>query len=696
MVQTTAIRLEVLDIQEALMATINREIQGQVQETHIATVTIKETIVNLLETPIRSQTPVILLVAINHLVETLTVNQGAVTLVEEALELDLVTAIQIEEIEVVIHQNLLLIIATLTEIATQTAAVIRDLNQVLALADIIEVTTVQETTEDRIIVPIRHNQEVAATIIHREAQTDLTTEAVVALEEVVAILDRLEAEVHQDQQEVEVTADQDNFNMKKCFLASLVLLIIALESRAQYFDNYYMLSNYHVNGSARYTAMGGAFGALGVDPSSFHDNPAGIGKMVKSNISLSLGLYNNLSDNEINGQKTNSLTTKLVVPDFAVSLLLPNSDYEKWKNMSFGLSSKRLLDFKRTNKYKNDNTNYNLSQFFADDAFLVFDSDLADQLPFTSFLAFENYLINPDTVNYNTYTSEMQDEETNINFKENGRIQDWQFSFGANYNNKLYLGASFSYLTGSYNYTSEYIGTNKNSDTEDLQDYIYNFYYNSTIDGVNLKLGAIYKLNQDLQLGAYYHSPSWYFISESFDADLETNYRFENYYTESPFEGFGEFRVNNPSRLGFSAAYTNPKVAIFSTEIVYNKQSAGELLNLNDTDFEINFDADNNNISQTLRDVWIIKVGIEKAFKPFALRLGTVYLPSGHNTSIPELNYNKLLFSGGLGFQFNGGYFDLALQQQYSRSTYSSHAGADLGLSENKGLNIMTTVGFRF
>ena len=210
-VQTTATRLEVRDIQEALMATTNLEIQSRVQETHIATVTIKETIVNLREIPILNQIQVILLVAINHLVETPTVNLKAVTLVEEAQEHDLVTAIQIEEIiAMVIHQSLLLITATLTEIATQTAAVIRDLNQVLALADTTEVTTVQETTEDRIIVPIRHNQEVVATIIHREARTDLTTEAVVAQEEAAVTLDRPEAEVHQDQQEVEVTADQDS------------------------------------------------------------------------------------------------------------------------------------------------------------------------------------------------------------------------------------------------------------------------------------------------------------------------------------------------------------------------------------------------------------------------------------------------------------------------------------------------------
>ena len=208
---TTVIQAEVQDILEVQTAIINLVTTGQALETHIVTVITKATIVNQQETPIQDQNLVVLLVAINHRVEIPTVNQKAtVILAEVVLEQGLVIAIRTEEKAAEVHQNLHLTTTTLTEAETRIVADTRDQNLILDLADIVEAIVVQEAIADLITDLILRNQEVEDTITLLEAQTDHTVEVVVALEEAAVTLDHLEVEVHQDQLEAEVTADQDS------------------------------------------------------------------------------------------------------------------------------------------------------------------------------------------------------------------------------------------------------------------------------------------------------------------------------------------------------------------------------------------------------------------------------------------------------------------------------------------------------
>jgi len=208
---TTVIQAEVQDILEVQTAIINLVTTDQVLETHIVMVITKATIINQQETPIQDQNLVVLLVAINHRVEIPTVNQKAtVILAEVVLEQGLVIAIRTEEKAAEVHQNLHQTTTTLTEAETRIIADTRDRNLILDQVDIIEAIVVQEAIADLITDLILRNQEVEDTITLLEAQTDHTVEVAVALEEAAVTLDHLEVEVHQDQLEAEVTADQDS------------------------------------------------------------------------------------------------------------------------------------------------------------------------------------------------------------------------------------------------------------------------------------------------------------------------------------------------------------------------------------------------------------------------------------------------------------------------------------------------------
>ena len=81
--------------------------------------------------------------------------------------------------------------------------------------------------------------------------------------------------------------------MKKLFLAAM--LCVAFISNAQtlgYNDIGVQFSKENINGTARFNAMSGAFGALGGDLSALETNPAGAAVFLKSEFTLTFGTNN--------------------------------------------------------------------------------------------------------------------------------------------------------------------------------------------------------------------------------------------------------------------------------------------------------------------------------------------------------------------------------------------------------------------
>ena len=73
--------------------------------------------------------------------------------------------------------------------------------------------------------------------------------------------------------------------MKKIYIM-LAILCLALATQAQNFEDIVRFSATPNNGTARVSAMGGAFTALGGDISAIAINPASVGVFRKSEISF--------------------------------------------------------------------------------------------------------------------------------------------------------------------------------------------------------------------------------------------------------------------------------------------------------------------------------------------------------------------------------------------------------------------------
>ena len=77
-------------------------------------------------------------------------------------------------------------------------------------------------------------------------------------------------------------------NYKHILFASMVMASMTAAAQETYQDT--KLANPQLTGTARYVGMGGAMEALGADISTISTNPAGIGLLRKSQVSVSAGV----------------------------------------------------------------------------------------------------------------------------------------------------------------------------------------------------------------------------------------------------------------------------------------------------------------------------------------------------------------------------------------------------------------------
>jgi hypothetical protein len=470
--------------------------------------------------------------------------------------------------------------------------------------------------------------------------------------------------------------------MKQILLGAFIAL--SLVTQAQYENNYLQTTQIgSLNGDARYTGLGGAMSAVGSNFSALGNNPAGLAKFVNNELNFGISILTNSTDNLYNGTQNNTFNGKMGIQSYGIAADISsrNTEGQLW----FSLSGQRVYDFKNRTVHKGRNIDYTLNEYFADKAYGTVDADLSSVFPFDVSLAFETYLIDPDTVNYDTYSAKIQNENARIENDENGSRFENYVSFGYNRNNKLYLGASVGIHSSSYENQYSYRGDNTNAETEYAQNYTYDYYFNSSSTGVNATVGVIYKPSQVFNFGFSYKTPTAWFIEESFSSTMNAEYTNTEYTIDSEFEGVVTYRANAPSVMNFSAAVTDKQFGLFSVEASKINYTNGKLISPKKEAY-IDFDASNVTINTSFRDVWNIKAGYEKPFKRFALRAGINTIPSAYKNGNDFIDYRILNISGGLGVYTNFGRMDFSVTSSNARSSIQPYGGADLATTETRSL----------
>ncbi|MDD3723305.1 MAG: outer membrane protein transport protein, partial [Lutibacter sp.] len=249
-----------------------------------------------------------------------------------------------------------------------------------------------------------------------------------------------------------------------------------------------------------------------------------------------------------------------------------------------------------------------------------------------------------------------------------GKNRKYSFTFAAQHNDNLYLGASITtYDIEHYQRTliEEYNndGVGNTLDLSSRQELL------TYGNGISFNFGAILKPNENIRLGLAYQSPVWYTLSED-SVEYDENVYENDVLIESNYSGLNSFdyKLRTPSKLTGSFAYIFGGDGLVSIDYSYKNYSNIELS-------DANFINENRAFSTDLEGVGELRIGTEWRFENFSLRGGYHYENSPYKDSVSSNNLEG--FSLGAGYKFRGGRLDFAYQNSSKTAPYNFYPGSN-------------------
>ncbi len=453
-------------------------------------------------------------------------------------------------------------------------------------------------------------------------------------------------------------------------------------------ENSLLLNSTQLTGSARTMSIGGAMGALGGDISSASLNPAGLGMFNRSSFSVTPSIDFHEVTANVGNEQFSDFRLNANINQIGVVFNDSKRDFlnEKFKGHTFAFNISRVRDYQNVYNYQGASRNSIVDFFLEEAAFLGegprFDENNNQFTAFNSdyaYLAFENYLIGkfsdfniidgrieatPDPERINSFVEGESLQNSTVSTK--GSHYSIDLSWGANYDDKVFFGAAIGFQTLRYRVTDEYREFEYLLEDGSIDDVVQEIRLNDqrlvTGNGVNLRLGAIFKPADFLNLGISYQTPTLMAIDEENDFNLSVTYG-DYLYVEgddeqelSAISGLvGESRLHQssytvlvPGKITLGGAFFFGKYGFVSADLDYINYQ-----NTNVRSDELDVTPENNDISANLGSVWNYRVGGELRLEQFRLRAGYNRVNNPFNNALGAIEENVTF---GLGFR-NSNYF---------------------------------------
>lgn len=458
-----------------------------------------------------------------------------------------------------------------------------------------------------------------------------------------------------------------------------------------------------VTGTARFSSMGGAFGALGGDFSSLSTNPAGLAVFRKAELTFTPSFFNQKTTAEYNGTSRDDVKYNFNLGNIGLvaTKLKNDGNANGWVSTAFAFGHNRINNFHSNISIEGENATSSLLDVYLNQAntgLAPADLDL-----FGAFLAFQTYLIDTIPGQSSAYFSQIpmnSDKLQRKSISTTGAMGETVFSFAGNYNNKLYLGAAlgFDYIKYSQNAIHEEIVTDVDSSVV-LKSFRLDENLYTRGNGFNLKIGMIYRVTDWVRIGAAVHTPTFYNLSDSWSSSMRAefkdsalyNHQYNPEYTNASPNGSYDYTITTPMKAIGSVAFVIGKMGIVSADYEFIDYSAARL---RASDF--NYFNENNDIQNNYMATGNIKIGTEWRFDPFSVRGGYALYGNPYKNNINDGGRSS--YSIGFGIKEAEYYIDLAYVLSQSSSKYYLYDPAIVNPAKvNTNSNsILLTFGFRY
>ncbi len=525
--------------------------------------------------------------------------------------------------------------------------------------------------------------------------------------------------------------------MNKPFLLSALLLgctrlAFGQGPAADYADDAFRFSDFTQSGTARFRSLGGNHTALGGDASNLFGNPAGLGFYNRSELSISPSLNSVNNQNTFLNQQTTSTNSKVNVGQFSLILAGNNNNgSRRWRRTAFGVSysqSANFFDYVDA-RGLNNNPNSSIAQSYVNGAnnAAYSEQELINafrptdrQADFTEAAAYGLFIIDPTTTTTPDYSgppytrrdaTAQKDQRATLN--RSGTHSQWTIAYAGNLDDKLYIGGSIA-LT-RLRYSSEFVFLETPVNGRSFVNYGQTNRFDVTGNGINATLGLIYKLSNDLQVGATVVSPTFSSAHEAFGQTLSAVARDPGIQLKAnsvdvvtPYDNF-DYSLQTPLRASGGATYFfgGGKIGFITATAEYVGYGGMRVRTSYFSSQQDNVDFRNDvkqAVQATYQNVLNLRAGAEIRAGFLRLRAGVAYLPGAYKIDLDRVSKSdrdKLLLSAGLGVRNTRFFADLSGSYLTYKSGFSpfqlpNDVDTPTVATNNRNTNVMLSVGVFF
>ena len=467
-------------------------------------------------------------------------------------------------------------------------------------------------------------------------------------------------------------------------------------------------------GTARFMGAGRAFGAVGAEFSAINVNPATIGLYKKSEVTftpLTVSAYS--ANASYNGTETAERRPRYNLGSAGMVLAISGAENSQWKKFQIGFGYNRIKNYNNIFSIEGRSNGSSVGYEYANAAEGLNISDLnnydiwSDEM----WMAYEFYLIDPKPGSSTSYLPSLAGANLfqASTVTQKGGNDEMIFSFGTNYDDKLFLGATVGVPFINFTESRTYLERNDKDPTHHFLNWNINDNLNVRATGINLKLGVNYQPVDFLRVGVAFHTPTFYGnVRDIFDRNVsaqkwdyvaawdwgiaDTILTKKTYNEEANYRNSFNYSLTTPLRVMVNAAFFIKQRAFISAEYEFTDYS---MANMYATSY--NFREENKAIQTKYGACHIARIGAEfNINQVFAVRAGYNYISSPYKDKIND--GSKHYVSAGFGFRTKYFYSDFAYSITTSKEKYWMYNPLYVNEASNKynAHRIMLTVGVKF
>ena len=480
--------------------------------------------------------------------------------------------------------------------------------------------------------------------------------------------------------------------MKKTALTILLTAMAAFTGFGQGAYDAWRFSQNEYEGTARSTAMGNAFTALGGDLGAITINPAGSAVAgysqftITPSITISSAttegvLPPNSTELTYFDKKYRNTDAQFGIPNLGMTFHFDTGRKSGLKNITLGFivnttktwcenvfaqgtnyttsfagaaafdATENMIAYNAPGSLPAGEPRYSYQDLISDDAYDYYS-------PWKDIVAYRGGMISTFDDAGETFIGATEVLLSNGDIKQGGPLlqtygrsvdgskTEYLFNIGANISDFIYIGFNLGFNTISYNestyfkekaldeydFENVFVDDNGREETTYFRDLIYKHSYSASGSGVFGKFGIIVTPGNGLRFGAAIQTPTSTSITERWRESAETNFSSSKYNcsAQSPY-GEYSYRFRSPFRANFGVAYTLGSLGLISAD--YEVASYGSMKYhidryMSDADIEY-FEYVNDDIKQAYGAAHQLRIGAE--FKP----LSVLAVRAGYNLMTP-------------------------------------------------------------